>query len=506
MKSLKSWRLIAHQNNQIDIDCEYGIQLHIFVLEQDIFRIAFSRYGQFKVDKTWAITPNQTDIPWQGRDKWSVSGFSLPTFQLIHQNQEIEIFTEKLKLIIHRSLSFSWLYNINHQWVKFAEDRATGAYLFGLSNSTIQHFLKREVTERYYGLGEKTGNLNRHGRRFEMRNLDAMGYNAETTDPLYKHIPFYITHTQQVSYGLYYDNLAPCWFKLGSEIDNYHSYYRSYQTEDGDLDYYMILGPSILEVTKKYTALTGGTIFGPKWSLGYSGSTMHYTDAPDAQQQLKKFVDLCQQYQIPCDSFQLSSGYTSIGHKRYVFNWNYDKIPDPPAMIDYFHKANMKVAANIKPCLLCDHPKYQEAKEKKLFIQDVQTHQPECSVFWDAEGSHLDFTNPDTIQWWQQNITETLLGYGIDATWNDNNEFEVWDNQAKCHFFGKGMAINLIRPLQPLLMMKASYEAQLQYQPQLRPYLISRSGSPGMNRYVQTWSGFWFRLRSLRQGKRAGAG
>ncbi|MGV8617648.1 TIM-barrel domain-containing protein, partial [Pseudomonas aeruginosa] len=68
-------------------------------------------------------------------------------------------------------------------------------------------------------------------------------------------------------------------------------------------------------------------------------------------------------------------------------------------------------------------------------------------------------------------------------------EFEVWDNYAKCHYFGEGMPIKLLRPLQPLLMMKASYEAQLEYASNKRPYLISRSGSPGMNRYVQTWSG-----------------
>ena len=56
----------------------------------------------------------------------------------------------------------------------------------GISNSDISHFINRSVDHHYYGLGEKTGNLNRHGRRFEMRNIDAMGYNAEYTDPLYK--------------------------------------------------------------------------------------------------------------------------------------------------------------------------------------------------------------------------------------------------------------------------------------------------------------------------------
>ncbi|TCP96558.1 alpha-glucosidase [Cricetibacter osteomyelitidis] len=505
MKTLKLTNFIKQANNRIDIQCEHNWQLHIFVLEQDIFRITFTQNETFRVPQTWAISPNKTDVAWQGRDRWSLEDYSLPSYTLTDNQGELEIATDTLKVIVHQPLWLEWQYKCGQNWQTFAADRKTGAYLFGISDKQVSHFVQRSVTDNYYGLGEKAGDLNRKGRRFEMRNLDAMGYNAEFTDPLYKHIPFYITHTEKISYGLYYDNLASCWFRLGSEIDNYHAYYRSYQAEDGDLDYYMILGPEILDVTKKYTQLTGGTILGPKWSLGYSGSTMSYTDAPDAQEQLKKFVDLCKKHDIPCDSFQLSSGYTSINGKRYVFNWNYDKIPQPKLMSQYFLDAGMNLAANIKPCLLQDHPKYQEVAQKGLFIKDSESDNPERSMFWDDEGSHLDFTNPDTVNWWKANVKSQLLEMGIGSTWNDNNEFEVWDNNAKCHFFGKGLPIKLIRPLQPLLMMKASYEAQMEYAPELRPYLISRSGSPGMNRYVQTWSGDnrtnWHTLRyNIRMG------
>ena len=489
MKTLKNWQFIKNHNHRIDISCDHGYQLHIFVLENDMLRVAFTKNNEFKVPHTWAITPNQTDVDWQGRDKWSLDGFTCPDYEIKQTEKTLEISTALLKLTIHQPLYLEWEYKQDGKWKPLFTDRKTGAYLMSISNTEISHYLQRNTQDHYYGLGEKTGNLNRHGRRFEMRNLDAMGYNSECTDPLYKYIPFYVTHTEDVSYGLYYDNLALCWFILGSEIDNYHAYYRTYKAEDGDLDYYVILGPKVLDVTKKYCKLTGGTTFGPKWSLGYSGSTMHYTDAPDAQEQLKKFVDLCDQHNIPCDSFQLSSGYTSINRKRYVFNWNYDKVPQPKEMTKYFHDAGMKLAANIKPCLLQDHPRYQEVEKLGLFIKDSESENSERSMFWDDEGSHLDFTNMDTVNWWKTNVKHQLLDYGIDSTWNDNNEFEIWDNYARCHYFGKGMPIKLLRPLQPLLMMKSSYEAQLEYAPNKRPYLISRSGSPGMNRYVQTWSG-----------------
>ncbi len=210
-----------------------------------------------------------------------------------------------------------WEHKVNGEWKPLTKDRKTGAYQLGVSEPGIAHFMNRGDNELYYGLGEKTGNLNREGRRFEMRNLDAMGYDASKTDPLYKHVPFYITKTTSdesgASFGVFYDNLASCWFDLGNELDNYHIKYRSYRAEDGDLDLYFMYGESIKNVTQQFVRLTGGTAFGPKWSLGYSGSTMQYTDAPNSQELLEGFVDQCAEHGIPCDSFQLSSGYTSIG-------------------------------------------------------------------------------------------------------------------------------------------------------------------------------------------------
>nr|WP_312855466.1 TIM-barrel domain-containing protein [Litoribacterium kuwaitense] len=226
--------------------------------------------------------------------------------------------------------------------------------------------MERDVEEQYYGLGEKGGDMDRHHKRYQMRTIDAMGYDAQHTDPLYKHIPFYIVRSPKTgtSYGLFYDNPSDSIFDMGAELDNYHGLYRYYQAKYGDLDYYFMLGPSVKGVVERYSWLTGKTLLPPKWSLGYSGSTMTYTDAPDAQEQLKRFVELCEKYDIPCDSFQLSSGYTSIGEKRYVFNWNRSKVPDPEGMNDHFHEHGIRVCANIKPALLDDHPHYQEAMEK----------------------------------------------------------------------------------------------------------------------------------------------
>jgi len=507
MKTLKNWTLAGQHPDRIELTVDEQHSFCLYVLEPHLCRVLIKQHHALRLERSWSIAPDQ-DVPWQGRDRLSTQGFSLPGYRLDHNDDRLVLSTDKLRVTVHQPLCLTWEYrDAAGEWQPLAADRPTGAYLLNAHGDGVAHYQRRFPDDRYYGLGEKSGDLERTGRRFEMRNLDAMGYNAASTDPLYKHIPFTITRRPGVSFGLFYDNLSSCWLDLGNELDNYHLAYRRWQAEAGDVDYYLMLGPQVIDVTKAFVRLTGRTLFGPKWSLGYSGSTMHYTDADDAQEQLQQFIRLCREQAIPCDSFQLSSGYTSINNKRYVFNWNYDKVPQPEQLSAAFHDAGLKLAANIKPCLLHDHPQYQQAAQQGLFIRDSESDRPERSSFWDDEGSHLDFTNPATVRWWQEGVTTQLLAKGIDATWNDNNEYEVWDGEARCHGFGQPIAIKHIRPVMPLLMMRASLEAQQRFAPDLRPYLISRSGCAGMQRYVQTWSGdnrtSW---QTLRYNTRMGLG
>ncbi|KAB8131047.1 DUF4968 domain-containing protein [Gracilibacillus oryzae] len=474
----KYFKVDSAENNTVTLKAE-DIIAHVYVLEEDIVRVYMPEEKHPLLEKTWAITPGMEDMPKEGRNKADLSPFSLPEFELNQTDQEVEIITSKLKV------------KIELNGLKF-HDRKTQSYNFNQSlGNGVYHYLERTRDESYYGLGEKGGPLNKAGKRYRMQTIDAMGYDAENTDPLYKHIPYYVTYNKktEIAYGLYYDNYSDSVFDLGNELDNYHGWYKYYYASKGNLDYYFILGPRIKDVVESFSRLTGQTIMPPKWSLGYSGSTMTYTDEPDAQEQLKKFVNSCKEFDIPCDSFQLSSGYTSIGDKRYVFNWDYSKIPTPHEMVEDFHNNEIKLCANIKPALLHDHPMYEELAEKQYFILSKDASEPETSQFWDDTGSYLDFTNEGTFNWWKDKVKEQLLSYGIDSTWNDNNEYEIWDEEALAHGFGDQLPVSHIKPIQTMLMMKASYEAQKEFYPNIRPYLISRSGAAGLQKYVQTWSG-----------------
>ena len=502
------FHLESQSGCRISLASDTGARAEIFVLEPDLIRLVVLPKGALNHPRTWTIAPGAEDVPFEGRDRFDTSGFSCPV-PIVDQTREgwLVISTDRLCLTLRLvNLHCCWQVRHGEAWRPLASDRPTQAYDFGWWDGRVRHYLARASGEQFFGLGEASGAMNRAGRRFRLSNLDAMGYDARTSDPLYKHIPFYIARRpdEGVVGGFFYDTLSDCSFDFGCEHSNYHGPYRSFVADHGDLDLYVMGAGDIASVVRRFTWLTGRPAATPDWALDYSGSTMGYTDAPDAQAQMGKFLDNLAAHDLPCGSFHLSSGYTSIGDKRYVFHWNRDKFPDPAAFVADYARAGVRLIANIKPALLTDHPEFEEAASEGLFLSDDKG-EPVLEQFWDAPGAYLDFTNPGTVAWWKRHVRDQLLTLGVAATWNDNNEYEVTNPAALAHGHGRCFRALEMKPLQTMLMLKASREAQLEHAPDAPPFLISRAGMAGMQRYAQTWSGdnytSWETLRwNIRMG------
>lgn len=481
--------------NQVDLTTESGVLVRVAVLSDDVVRVTMLPEGDYRLDRTWWVVDETGDTPREGRQRADLSPFELPQFTVEEDDEQVILQTALLRLRIIKSV-------MQIQWETldgeaFAEDSPIRPYAYDPSNTDVYHFMRNRHDDLYYGFGETSGNLNKHGRHIQMRPVDAACYNAEWGDPLYKHWPFYITLTpeQNIAYGLFYDNMSHVTFDMGQERHEYYRPYRHIHAHDGDLEYYMIYGPTITDVAQKFTKLTGRMALPPRWSLGYLGSTMTYTEMPDAQEQLKNFVRDIETHDIPCDVFHLSSGYTVLNGRREVFNWNNDRIPDPHAMVNHFHEADIKISANIKPYIMPTNPHHETVDEQGGFIKDDTGDSTLLWVAWAAgmgeaaKAGFVDFTNPTGFDWWKRTATKMLLDYGIDSLWNDNNEFGIWDDDALCDGFGEKVTLGKIRPVHTLLMVRASTEAQIENRPDERPFVLTRSGCPGIQRYAQTWSG-----------------
>lgn len=499
LKSLSQVQFFSQEQHRLIFHGERGEQFSVEVLEQDIVRVRHLPDGDFRLNKTWTIVSQNGDMPREGRLRNDDTPFTCPPMVYSVNENQYHAKTEKFQFRItlyEGCPAVSW-YTLDDEL--FAEDMPLRAYEYDHAGRGVSHVMKLDASHLFYGFGEKSGTLNKRGMRLEMKNLDALGYSAVSSDPLYKHFPFYITYVPDLNlaYGLFYDNFSTTVFDMGREIDALWGSYRRYDAQDGDLDYYMIYGATIQEVIEKYTGLIGRPFLPPKYSLGYLGSTMSYTEAPDAQNQLAKFVHLLKEHRIPCDLFHLSSGYTTDENgKRCVFTWNHDRVPQPKVMVEQFHQSGVRLAANVKPYLLNMNSHYDHMAAQNGFLYEVNNPQePVTGMFWSGQayehdtGGYLDFTNPQSYDWWKTQLHQQIFHYGIDVVWNDNNEFGVWDDAAQCHGFGEAIDIGLIRPIQTLLMNHASYHATTENRPDERPFMLTRSGCPGMQRYAQSWSG-----------------
>jgi alpha-glucosidase len=503
MKPLRRACLVEQGERGVRLECGDGIVCRISFLAPDLSRVLYLRGDRPVAPRTWMVPAyGSADAPWEGRDRLDESAWPKCDLRQTASADAIVIATEAMSLTITLApFALSWALPDGRV---FARERAAHATSFGKSG--VRHAFARRNDDRFYGLGDKTGKLDLHGRRLRTAMLDSLGFDPEHGDPLYKHWPFLIARdgASGVASGLFYDNMAAATFDLGCEHDNYHGPYRIYEAPGGDVDFYVFPGPEIADVTRKFVELTGRPPLPPRWSLGFAQSAMAIADADNAQDQMEALIAKCGIEKIPISAFHFGSGYTSFRGRRYVFTWNRDKYPDPKGLMRRFHAAGMRVVANLKPCLLDDHPRYEEAKAAGAFVAG-EGGRPAVSQFWDGEGAHIDFTSRAGVDWWRRALREHVLDVGMDAAWNDNNEFGFLNEDAVCAGFGDPMPLDLARPLEPLLMTRASLDEQRRSAPLERQFTVTRAGPPGIQRYAQTWSGdnhtSW---RSLKWGLRTG--
>lgn len=504
MKALTQGRYLGRDGEAALFDVGLGATIAVRILEGDIGRVTLKPQDGYRLDRGWSIAPRGLEPPYEGRPRDDLSGFACPKAALLEEEGKVVLSAAGLAAEITLE-PFGIAWRREGEEKPFLRDRPTQAYLASPRTGAVAHFMARDDAERHYGLGDKAGPLDRTGRRFAIDAVDPCGFDAELSDPLYKMLPFFIVDGPAGAHGVFYDNLSTGSVDFGCTLDNYHGLFRSWHGDDGDLDYYVIAGPAVPDVVRRFSWLTGGQAFAPRWSFGFACTSMAIADAADADARISDFIAKCQEHEIPCDSFHFGSGYTQIGHRRYAFNWNRDKFPDPTATMARLKQAGLQPVANLKPCLLDDHPRLKEALDGGFLVTDSQTGEPAVAQFWDGLGFHLDFSNPKGRAWWRAGIETALLDYGFTTVWNDNNEYEIWDEDALCHGDGRPFRQALARPAQALLMTKLSYEAQAAREPGKRQYAITRGGCAGIARYGQTWSGdnetAWKTLRfNLTQG------
>jgi alpha-glucosidase len=345
--------------------------------------------------------------------------------------------------------------------------------------------------EHYFGLGDKTGPLDRRNHAYTMWNTDAYRF-QESTDPLYKSIPFFMTYRAGIAAGIFLDNTTRTSFDFGKESSSSYSF----GAVAGPVDYYIFPGPSPRQVVETYAWLTGKPPLPPRWMLGFQQSRYSYT--PESR--LMEIANRLRADHIPADALYLDIDYQD---RNRPFTVNARTFPDLPKALATLHGMQFHVVA-ITDLHIADAPGQGYAPYDSGVKDDNFLHRPDGSMYvgsvWPGPSVFPDFTRAQSRTWWGT-LYKPFAGMGFDGFWNDMNEPSIFDSATgtipldvlhridEPGFCARTATHAEIHNVYGMENSRATYDGLRKIVPDTRPFVLTRATYAGGQRYAATWTG-----------------
>jgi alpha-glucosidase len=357
-------------------------------------------------------------------------------------------------------------------------------------NFTLRKLLPEP--EHYFGLGDKTGPLDRRGETFVNWNTDSYGF-GESTDPIYKSIPFFVgVGGPSGSYGIFLDNTYRTWFDFGHNDPQT----LAFGAAGGPIDYYLIYGPSTSQVVQRYTELTGHPPLPPLWALGFQQSRYSYMSSAE----VKSIASRMRAERLPADVIYMDIDYQD---RNRPFTTNPLTFPDLPGLAKDLRARGFRLIAitdmHIAAASNQNYAPYESGMAGDHFIK-TQSGSLYVGEVWPGPSVFPDFTRSATREWWG-GLYRDFLSDGIAGFWNDMNEPAVFKTASKTMpldnlhridepgFAPRTATHGEIHNVYGMENSRATYDGLRRLAPEERAYVLTRASFAGGQRYAATWTG-----------------
>lgn len=461
--NVQSW---SQNGTDVDFVLEDGNRLRLSVLADDLIRVRFAPSGGIVNNVSQAVV----------KTNWTASAFTVA-----QDAHSVSVITAEMVVVVRRSPCVVECFDRNGNLI-VGDDPARRMQWSG---SETRVYKTTQPGESYLGLGWRTLGLRRNGSRFIMRNVPNYG----STDTFYGGVPLWYGLRDGQAYAIFFDDTS--WGEIN--VGQASSSYMFFRNLGGQVDYYVLWGPSMGKILNRYTELTGRPFLPPKWACGYQQCRWSYTP----RSEVLAIAGELRARSIPCDVMYLDIDYMNKG---WALTFNPVTFPDPAGLCANLHNQGFHVVANISPFLFADDPKRPAAEANNHVLRKA-----DGSLLWGwhdywyfvggaSTGSMLwlDFSKTAARDWWRAQHAG-FLAYGIDGIWNDLNEPDelggAWPTDVKYSFDGSPVNHNKTATQYCLLETTSSYQALLDHAPHRRPFVLSRGAYAGMQRVSAVWSG-----------------
>ena len=442
-------------------------KVRITSFRSGVVRVRLAPEGKFGKDYSWAIveTPQPAAV------------------QVEETNSEVTMRAGEVTVLIQKDPLL----------VRFADAKGNVSVADEASRpmawegQRVRVWKKLDKEANFYGLGDKAGPMNRRGRAFVLWNMDAFGY-QESTDPLYKAIPFFLSAQKGSAYGIFFDNTYRSTFDFGLESPDFISF----GAEGGELNYYYIAGPEPKKVLGAYASMVGRPPLPPYWTLGYQ--QCRYSYFPEAR--VREIASTLRAKKIPADTIYLDIDYQE-GYAPFTINRQY--FPTFEKMVADLREQGFHVIAitdlHIKQDPNHGYMPYDSGMKNDAFVKN-----PDGSVYvgpvWPGNSVFPDFTLTRVRDWWG-GLYKDFANMGIAGFWNDMDEPAVFRYPEKTmpldvlHRMDDGTTLDhrAIHNIYGMQNVRATYEGLLKLRPEERPFVLTRAAYAGAARYAATWTG-----------------
>lgn len=355
-------------------------------------------------------------------------------------------------------------------------------------NEGLNHLrlsLRTQPDEAFLGLGDKSCALNLRGRYLQHWNTDAFGFGPDT-DPLYRSVPFYYSLCEGQAYGFFLHNTWRSHFDFNANRDDVTRIW----AEGGEMDFFILNGPNLNEVARRYHNLTGKPELPPRWALGFHQCRWSYHNENRVRELAAEF----RTRQIPCDAIYLDIDYMD-GYR--CFTWDKRHFPNPAKLLADLREQGFRTVSMIDPGIRVDdsYDVYQQGVARDAFCRRTSGELMVGPV-WPSRCVWPDYTRADVRAWWGELYRELYLRDGVSGFWNDMNEpavFKVdsmtFPDEVRHDLDGQPGNHREAHNIYGMQMARASYEGLKAIDPSRRPFLLTRATFSGGQRYAALWTG-----------------
>jgi alpha-glucosidase len=466
-EAIGNYQSMARQPGNVYAISGANIQMQVQFVNAAIVRVRYAKPGQAFETTSFAVV----SVPQNDLKITQTEDAAALTFR-----------TDSLKLVVRKQPIRVQLFNSRDVLLNEDEPAFGTSYI----GEEVTTYKKLQPGERFIGLGEKTGPLNRRGEGYTNWNTDAFGYGAGQ-DPIYQSIPFYIGLHNNVQYGCFMDNSFKSHYSFGATNERFCSF----TAEAGEMDYYLIAGRTVGSILNSYTFLTGRSPLPPLWGLGLQQARYSYYPEQEVRTLAKTYRDK----NIPADGIVLDIHYMD---KYKIFTWDKSRFSNPKQLTDDLKAQGFHTITIHDPGIKVEpgYKGYDDGLAADLFAKypDGTYH---VSNVWPGRCHFPEFGRKKTSDYWKASLKYSYTDNGVEGFWNDMNEPASWGNRFPniVNFryddaMGKEqtMSHRRMHNIYGLLMSKTSYEAGRELLGK-RPFILTRAGYAGIQRYSAVWTG-----------------